>query len=71
MKNHLLPVVDFKYQEILLICNGHNMDGIYSHAGAFIRREFASRNKYGKRAEVSYYDSNLNNTFSIGGQTVG
>ena len=47
------------------------MDGIYSHAGAFIRREFASRNKYGKRAEVSYYDSNLNTIFSIGGQTVG
>lgn len=49
----------------------HNIDGtVYSHAGAFVRKEIAARNKSGKKVEVYYYDGNLNHACSIGGQTL-
>ena len=70
MKSHLQPVEDFTYHEILIICSGIHNGVKYSHAGAFIRREITSRNKYKKGVEVSYYDSNLNTIFAIGGFAV-
>ena len=71
MKSHLQPVEDFTYNEILIICSGIHNGVKYSHAGAFIRRETTARNKYKKGVEVSYYDSNLNTIFAIGGFAVG
>jgi hypothetical protein len=50
---------------------GHANDGTtYSHAGSFVRREVAARTKGGKKAEVYYYDGNLNQMCSIGGATI-
>ena len=67
----MLSVNDFKYHELLVTTIGHEIDGsMYSHAGAFVRREVAARNKSGKKVEVYYYDGNLNHACSIGGQTL-
>lgn len=68
VKANMLPVNDNEYDEILVTTIGHNIDGtMYSHAGAFVRREVAARNKSGKKVEVYYYDGNLNHACSIGG----
>ena len=67
----MLPQEGFKYYEILVICKGISNGEIYSHAGAFVRREITSRNRLGFKVEVSYYDSNQNEIFSIGGHTLG
>ena len=67
----MLPVYDLNYHELLDTTIGHNIDcTVYSHAGAFVRKEIAARNKSGKKVEVYYYDGNLNHACSIGGQTL-
>jgi hypothetical protein len=58
VKKHLLPVKDFKHHEILVVTTGNNNGEIYSHAGAFVRRQIPSRSRSGFRVEVYYYDSN-------------
>jgi hypothetical protein len=67
----MLPVYDFNYHEILVTTIGQDHDGkMFSHAGAFVRKEIAARNMHGKKVEVYYYDGNLNHACSIGGQTL-
>jgi hypothetical protein len=71
VKANMLPVKDFEYHELLVTTIGHEIDGtMYSHAGSFVRREVAARNKSGKKVEVYYYDGNLNHACSIGGKTL-
>ena len=71
VKDNLLPVKDFKYHEILVTTIGYDNDGfMYSHAGSFVRREVPARNKSGKKAEVYYYDGNLNHMCAIGAATI-
>ena len=71
VKVNLLPVKDFKHHEILVTTIGHANDGtMYSHAGAFVRRVVPARTKDGKKAEVYYYDGNLNHMCSIGQATI-
>ena len=71
VKDNLLPVSDFKYHEILVTTIGHASDGsMYSHAGAFVRREVPARTKSGKKAEVYYYDGNLNHMCAIRAATI-
>ena len=67
----MLPVNGFQHHEILVTTIGHDHDGkMFSHAGAFVRKEIAARNMSGKKVEVYYYDGNLNHACSIGGQTL-
>jgi hypothetical protein len=71
VKDNLLPVNKFKFHEILVTTIGHASDGsVYSHAGAFVRREVPARTKSGKKAEVYYYDGNLNHMCAIGAVTI-
>ena len=71
VKANLLPVKDFKHHEILVTTIGHSSDGsIYSHAGAFVRREVTAKTKVGKKVEVYYYDGNLNHMCAIGSTTI-
>jgi hypothetical protein len=70
VKGTMLPVFGFKYHEILVTTTAENNKEIYTHAGAFIRREIAAKNKYKKKAEIYYYDSNQNDIFSLGGQSI-
>lgn len=71
VKVNMLPVNKFKFHEILVTTIGHSNDGsMYSHAGAFVRREVPARNKSGRKAEVYYYDGNLNHMCAIGAATI-
>jgi hypothetical protein len=70
VKDNLLPVIGFKYHEILVTTKADNEGEVYTHAGAFVRRVTKSRGKSGQRVEVYYFDSNLNHLLSIGGQTI-
>ncbi len=71
VKTEMLPVNNFSFHELLVTTIGHDNEGkMFSHAGAFVRKEVSARNMSGKKVEVYYYDGNLNNACSIGGQTL-
>jgi hypothetical protein len=59
VKTNMLPLKDNKYNQLLVTATG-SKGGIYSHAGAFVRRVIPAKNKDKKKVEVYYYDSNQN-----------
>jgi hypothetical protein len=57
VKAKMLPLKEFEFNELLVTATG-SKGGIYSHAGAFVRRVIPAKNKDKKKVEVYYYDSN-------------
>jgi hypothetical protein len=64
VKTNMLPLKDNKYNRLLVTATG-TKGGIYSHAGAFVRRVIPAKNKDKKKVEVYYYDSNQNILYSL------